>query len=231
MRGILRKLDKRERLTDKEYEELLKYIDTLLSSSAESYDLFYTRYSSVLWRDYSVYIPHFKYDIDDLINHLIYHPELFDTMAGTPDMLELFPVEMHPYIAYTLKQENHYLLKQLSRSLAEPASNPQQLPSARSGSVVIKYEDANPYKEIGLKSHFKRLSKYQFITRLQSYRYLKGSKASQDRIDVLEADKLGGIYTNKEKSIYYYIFLNEKDIIKAENACYVLNIALYGRSN
>ncbi len=231
MRSILRKLDKREILSELEYKELLDYIDALINSSLESYDLFYTRYSAVLWRNYSVYIPRFKYDIDDLINHLLYHPELFGIIDKTPDLFELFPVELHPYIAYNLRRENNYhLFTRLIQSLTGFASTPHELPAARSGDVVIKYEDGNPYKEIGLKSHFDRLAKYQFITRVQSYRYLTRSKASQDKIDVLADDRLGGIYTNKEKSIYYYLFLNERDIIKAENACSVLNIALYGKS-
>lgn len=192
MRVILRKLDKRETLTDREYKELSEYIDALFSNSLESYDLFYSRYSSILWQDYSMYIPHFQYDIDDLINHMIYHPELFNVIDRTADILELFPVELHPYILYTFKQEHHYhLIKQLSLALTASVSNPQQLPASRVGKVIIKYEDANPYKEIGLKSHFERLAKYQFITRLQSYRYLTGSKARQDKIEVLEADKLG----------------------------------------
>ncbi len=231
MRRILRKLDKRETLTEHEYEELLKYVDVLFNSSAESYDLFYTRYSASLWLDYSVYIPHFKFDIDDLINHLLYHPELFDIIDKTPDLLELFPVELHPYIAHNLTREDLYqLLTRLTQSRAGSALTPRELPTARSRDVVIKYEDGNPYKEIGLKLHFDRLAKYRFITRLQSYRYLTRGKSSQDRIVVIADDKLGGIFTNKEKSIYYYLFLNERDITKAENACLVLNIALYGKS-
>ncbi|KUG03055.1 hypothetical protein ASZ90_019598 [hydrocarbon metagenome] len=232
MRSILRKLDKRQILSELEYKQLLHYIDNLFDSSLESYDLFYARYASILWQDYSVYIPHFKYDIDDLINHLFYHPELFDTIDKTPDLFKLFPAELHSYVAHNLNRENSQdLLTRLIQSLPGSPLTPRELPAARSGEVVFKYEDGNPYKEIGLKSHFERLAKYQFITRLQSYRYLTRSKASQEKIDVLADDKLGGIYTNKEKSIYYYIFLNERDIIKAKNACSVLNIALYGKSD
>lgn len=232
MRSILRKLDKRKTLSELEYKELLHYIDALFNNSWESYNLFYARYSAVLWQDYSVYIPHFKYDIDDLINHLVYHPELLDKIHNTQDPLELFPVELHPYLTYHFKRDNHHhLLTRLTRSLTvQSALTLRELPSARSGEVVVKYEDGNPYKEIGLKLHFDRLTKYQFITRIQSYRYLTRGKSRQDRIDVLAEDKLGGIYTNKEKSIYYYLFLSESDIIKAKNACSVLNTALYGKS-
>ncbi len=230
MRTIFRKLDLRKTLSETEYQALLNYIDALAESSLESYQLFYNRYSAILWQDYTVYIPKFKYEIDDLFNYLLYHPELLvQIQRTTTKSLELFPPELHPYLSYLLEQEQDWaLIKKISRSLSRSLTSRPQLPSARKEKIVIKYERGNPYKEIGLKSHFERLARYQFITRLQSYRYLQRGKASQDQIRVLDRDKLGGIYTNKEKSIYYYIFLSQKDIIKAQNACLALNTALYG---
>lgn len=229
MRTILRKLDGRKILTEREYKDLLQYIDALSDSSMESYRLFYNRYSAVLWQDYAVYIPKFKHEMDDLLNYLLYHPELLSQIQRTANCLELFPQELHPYLSSLLEQEQDWAsIKRISRSLSRSFSNRPQLPSARKGHAVLKYERGNPYKEIGLKSHFERLARYEFITRLQSYRYLQRGKASQDKISVLDADKLGGIYTNKDKSIYYYIFLSENDMIKAENACLALNTALYG---
>jgi hypothetical protein len=103
-----------------------------------------------------------------------------------------------------------------------------ELPEPRQKVLVYKYETANPYKETGLKSHFDRIGRYSFVSRLQSIRYLRGSKASEDKIELISGDCLGGIFTNKEKSIYYYIFLTENNALKAKNACRVLNLALYG---
>ncbi|NLO21070.1 MAG: hypothetical protein GX119_03630 [Syntrophomonadaceae bacterium] len=229
MRAILRKLDGRKILSESEYQDLLQYIDALCESSMESYRLFYNRYSAILWQDYAVYIPKFKQEMDDLLNYLLYHPELLSQIHRTANCLELFPPDLHPYLSYLLEQEQDWaLIKRISRSLSRALSKRPQLPSARKGPAVLKYERGNPYKEIGLKSHFERLARYEFITRLQSYRYLQRGKASQDQIRVLDADKLGGIYTNKDKSIYYYIFLSENDMIKAENVCLALNTALYG---
>jgi hypothetical protein len=222
-------LDGRKTLTEREYQDLLQYIDALGDSSMESYRLFYNRYSEVLWQEYTVYIPKFKHGMDDLLNFLLYHPELMSQIQKTANCLKLFPLELHPYLSYLLEQEQDWaLIKKISRSLSRSLSKRPQLPTARKGNAVLKYERGNPYKEIGLKPHFERLARYGFITRLQSYRYLQRGKASQDRISVLDAGRLGGIYTNKEKSIYYYIFLSETDMIKAENACLALNTALYG---
>ncbi|MEN6351069.1 MAG: hypothetical protein ABFD08_16950, partial [Syntrophomonas sp.] len=96
--------------------------------------------------------------------------------------------------------------------------------------VVYIYEEANPFKEPGLKAHFERLGRYPFITRLQSYRYLTRNRASRDRIECREADRLGGIFSNKLRSIYYLIYLSEADSKKAETACQLLNSVFYGNS-
>jgi hypothetical protein len=91
MRTILRKLDGRKTLTEREYQDLLQYIDALGDSSMESYRLFYNRYSEVLWQDYAVYIPKFKHGMDDLLNFLLYNPELISQIQKTANCLELFP--------------------------------------------------------------------------------------------------------------------------------------------
>jgi hypothetical protein len=232
MRAILRKLDKRKTLTEQEYKDLLQYIDALFENSLESYKVFFDRYSAVLWLDYSLYIPRFKYQIDDLINYLVYHPDVLPQMQEEANLLKLFPANLHPYLSYLLEQETHWtILRKLSSTLFQTDADLLELPPARISDAVIKYEEGNPYKEIGLKTHFERLARYQFVTRLQSYRYLQRGKASQDKITVLEKDKLGGIYTNKEKSIYYYIFLHQSDLVQAENACIILNAAFYGTSS
>jgi len=230
MRYILRKLDKYEPLTAEEYRILMEYIEDLLHNSMESYQIFYDRYSLILFQDYSVYIPRFAHDIDDLINYLLYNPGVFDKMNKSRDPSELFPEGLQNYLDFLLDKDTGYgRLKQLRGILETSKVNRRQMPSARTEKAVIKYEDANPYKEIGLKSHFDRLIKYDFITRIQTYRYLTRNKASKDRIETLGADRLGGIFTNKEKSIYYYIFLNEKDMSKTKNACSILNMAFYGK--
>lgn len=102
------------------------------------------------------------------------------------------------------------------------------LPVERSGNVVIKYEDDNACKEQGLQAHFERLSRYPFITRIQSYRYFRGKKARQDRFDVAGDDYLRGIFTNKERSIVYHIYLTEKDLQKTQAVCRQLNKDFYG---
>jgi hypothetical protein len=232
MRQILRKLDKRQSLTPEEYELLQSYIDTLSEVSFDSYEVFYARYASILWNEYSLYIPHFKYDIDDFINYLSYHPDTISKIKNGNNPQDLFPTELQPYLNSLLKNDSLTGLLQLlaNNTEGEEAPGYGTLPRARTGNIVFKYEEDNPYKEIGLKSHFHRLSKYQFITRLQSYRYLTRNKAKVDSIYVLTGDKLGGIFTNKYKSIYYYIFLSEHNPAKAETAARILNLAFYGKS-
>lgn len=168
--------------------------------------------------------------MDDLIQLLIQQPELWYKLKQEPFSLQSFPPEYHPFIYSILEQpETRQLLDELLQLLNQPRPD-DILPRPRSDEPVYIYEDGNPFKEIGLKTHFERLGRYHFITRLQSYRYLSRRKASNDRVQYLYPDRLGGIFSNKEKSIYYYIFLSESNEEKARNAANLLNLALYGKS-
>lgn len=230
MRKIIRKLDKKEVLTTDEYELLQSYLDNLSQVSFDSYEIFYSRYASLLWSEYNLYISRFKYDIDDFLNYLIYHPELISQAKRSVNIENLFPPQFQPYLEYLHANGNlSELLGLIGNNLNRGTAHQEILPQARVNNVVLKYENDNPYKEIGLKAHFGRLCKYQFITRLQSYRYLTRNKAKEDGINALAGDKLSGIFTNKYKSIYYYIFLTENDDFKAQAAAAILNLALYGR--
>lgn len=229
MRGILRKLDQGQKLGKDEYQRLMEYIEELRDKSPESYMLFYERYALLLYQDYSTYLPRFAQGIDHLLNLLMEKPELLPKLKEHQLAMELFPPELHPYLQYSFTQPADSLsLSILFNFLDNNQELVNQLPAARKNEVVCKFEEGNPYKEVGLKAHFDRLSRYSFITRLQSYRYLSAGKAVSDRIEFVAADRLGGIFTNREKSIYYFIFLSEANEIKARNACSLLNMVFYG---
>lgn len=225
MRRILRKLTKEEELTNSEYEELLVYIDKLRGTSPESYYIFYEKYAKLLYLKYNILLPKYTWDIDNLINYLINNPSLYEDNKVVP--LASFPIEAKPYLIDTFGDSNivipNYILKILAPEIVK------DLPPSRKNDIIIKYEEANPFKETGLKYHFDRLAKYTFITRLQTYRYLTRNKAGFDRFEVISPDCLGGIFTNKEKSIYYYLFLTESNLNKAKNAATLLNYSFYGR--
>jgi hypothetical protein len=233
VRQVLRKLEKMDRLSPKEYEALLTYAAELRSRSPESYRLFYERFAGILKQEYATYLPRSERDQDDLINYLLENPELpgLAVDGGLPPQ-SAFPREYHPVLVDIYNNPREARLFQsvialLTNLASREAKN--SLPRPRSGEAILKYEDDNPYKEPGLKTHFERLARYTFITRLQSYRYLSRNKAAFERIEVIGPDCLGGIFTNKEKSIYYYIFLSESDPEKAAEACRVLNAIFYPR--
>ncbi len=230
MRIIFRKLYRQEALNEDEYNKLMYYIDDLRVTSPESYMLFYERFASILFREYHIYIPRFAYGMDDVYDHLINNPLIVEELKNNSSFETLFPPYLHEYLEYSYPNgiDISSILAQLE--IMKPANATQfVLPVPRRKSLVCKYEGANPYKESGLKSHFDRIGRYSFVSRLQSIRHLYGNKASDDKIELISDDCLGGIFTNKEKSIYYYIFLTEKDILKASNACRMLNMALYGK--
>jgi len=228
MRSILKKINRRAPLDSDEYRRLVEYFEGLRHSSPESYALFYHDYADVLFRGYRIWLPRFAVDIDDLINLIIEHPALLSSLEGEhldPDSL---PMEYQALLREILGQaDSRRLFGQVVQIMQQPASGQNVLPRPREGTPVYIYEDANPFKEIGLKTHFERLGRFGFITRLQSYRYLTRHNSGQDRIHYISSDCLGGIFSNKEKSIYYYIFLSEADQLKAENAARLLNLALY----
>lgn len=230
MRGIFVKLQRRQELTTDEYRKLMDYADALRLDSPDSYALFYDRYASVLYRDYAIFLPRFNYGIDDLIDFLISRPDALESLEKAQLDRDLFPGRLHPYLEYLCASgpANHEF-QGILQFLKPHRTLLGQVPPPRSHPLVCKYEDANPYKEIGLKQHFDRLGRYSFVTRLQSYRYLSGRKARMDRIEYVAPDRLGGIFSNKEKSIYYYIYLSEADPIKAVNACKLLNSIFHDR--
>lgn len=228
MRAILRKLYRHQELTGEEYDRLMQYAQDLRQSFQPSYELFYQRFATILYQDYHISLPCFYYGIDDVFDYLISNPEVVKELSNKPYSLEIFPSYLQDYLQSTDSRDtlfNHVLP---TLELINNEGNSGDLPRARSASLVCKFESANPLKETGLKAHFDRVGSYSFITRLQSIRYLRGAKASQDKFEVISGDCLGGIFTNKEKSIYYYAFLSENDLNKADNACRVLNGALYG---
>lgn len=229
MRTVLRKLSRQQVLNPEELDRLMEYGGGLRAGSPPSYELFYERYAAILYHDYNVHLPRSNYSVDDLYDFLLAHPELARHLRAKPLDMAMFPVESHDYLGSAQGLDILYntVLPALEyiQSL-DPKT--RDLPRPRLSELVIKYESGNPLKETGLKTHFNRLEAYSFISRLQSVRYLRGTKASQDRIDVIAGDRLGGIFTNKAKSIYYYIHLTENDRGKASHACRVLNRDLYG---
>ncbi len=228
MRSILKKLDRREKLNEQQYQKLISYIEKLRSESFESYALFQQRYAQIIFDDYCTYLPPFIYGWDELINLLLAEPALIPLLRAEPFPIQMFPAHYHPYLRYISQDSQGFLLwKKLLSSLPQFTDKNAPLPKARQNSPVYVFEDGNPYKEIGLKTHFDRLGRYEFVTRLQSYRYLARGKAKQDRIEYIAPDRLGGIFSNKEKSIYYYIYLSQYDSDRAHNACRLLNLVFY----
>lgn len=228
MRAIFNKLERCQVLNEDEYIKLMEYANELRGDSPDSYALFYKRYASLLYRDYSIFLPRFSCGIDDLLDFLLNKPEVSVNLGKAPINLGLFPEHLHAYIQHLLNHSTAHPGMADLLQLIKPHNLPLgQVPVPRQKPLVCKFEDANPYKEIGLKQHFDRLGRYSFITRLQSYRYLSRNKASKDRFEYIAPDQLGGIFSNKQKSIYYYIFLSENDRIKAENACQFLNSVFY----
>jgi hypothetical protein len=225
MRSTLRKIQRRQAISPEERRSLQGHISALYQVGLGG--AFRARYASALAEGYQFSLPGFSRTIDDLCYHLIDRPELLSRLASEPLTLKNFPAEFHPYLLHTfdgtLRWEDlsHWLggLDWQGRNL---------LPQPRQTEIVYKYETNNANKETGLRTHFERLSRFSFISRLQSYRYLTKNKAARAKIEVVAPDCLGGIFTNKEKSIYYYIFLTEAERKKAENACRLLNSALHG---
>jgi hypothetical protein len=225
MQRILRAVKRQQPLTPGERARLREYI--IASHKTIGWEAFRSSYGRVLAEVYQISLPAFAVTADDLCHYLINRPELLAALMAEPLSVKNFPAEFH-----------HFLLQVFAGSLRWEDVEPwlghldwrdrDLLPSPRRGDIVYKYETNNPHKEPGLKSHFERLARFSFISRLQSYRYLTRNKAARAKIEPVNPDCLGGIFTNKDKSIYYYIFLTETDARKAENACRLLNSAMYG---
>jgi hypothetical protein len=228
MRKILRKLEHSQPLQTEEFNQLMDYIDQLRQNMPESYARFCQQYGGVLYEQYSTYLPRFPAGMDQLIEFIVRNPSAREAIAALPSGLSSFPPALHPYLLYKL---HHDPLSLQSLDIPEDAAlsgSSYSLPEPRKQPVVCKFEASNTNKEAGLRAHFDRLSRFTFVSRLQSYRYLTRHKAARDRIEVVDGQCLGGIFTNKEKSIYYYIFLTEDNLDKARLACQTLNSALYG---
>ncbi|CFY01372.1 Uncharacterized [Syntrophomonas zehnderi OL-4] len=207
----------------------MAYAQGLRVNDAASYSLFYKLYADLLFKDYNALLPQFCYGRDDFYDFLLQNPQLVKDLSEDGLPIEIFPDYLRDYL-YSTYGEVVYLphINSWSNFFAGD-NNDLDLPTPREKDPVYKYEEANPYKEPGLKQHFERIGRYSFVSRIQSYRYLRGSKSNVDKIEVLTPDCLGGIFTNKEKSIYYYIFLTEANYPKAKNACRILNASIYGK--
>lgn len=227
MRKLLRKLEYNHSLSAEEYDQLMDYIDWMRQKAPESYLLFCQQYGGILYKQYSTYLPRFPAGMDQLIEYLVRNPWAGKEIAELPATLASFPPALHPYLLYMLHHDPGSL-QYINIPDITAAAQDCSLPEPRKQSIVCKFEASNINKEAGLKAHFERLSRFTFISRLQSYRYLTKHKAAQDRIEVVDGQRLAGIFTNKEKSIYYYIFLTEDNLSKAQLACQTLNTALYG---
>ncbi len=229
MRAILKKLLRQQELCQDEYKNLMDYIRHLQVHSSFSYQVFHRRYSRVLHEQYATYLPEFEYTLGDVISLLAREPELLIYAQQRPVQWQYFPTPYQPFLkACSEMQAEGRLFYEIVDQMAMKPERLNELPPPHDGEVVMLFEDRNPFKEPGLKAHFDRLSRFSFITRLQSIRYLTVHKAKQDRIEVVAADRLGGIFTNKEKSIYFYIYLTESNWAKAGEACRLMNLALYG---
>lgn len=229
MRTVLRKLQRHQPLTEEDRADLLQYADYLRNASLPSYELFYERYASWLHHRHHIHLPRSNYGVDDLYDFLLAHPHLIGQISSGQLDPGLFPVHLQYYLSSAEGLDALYITVLPALEYIRPGdSRTGELPRARLSELVVKYESGNPSKETGLKAHFDRLGAYPFITRLQSVRYLRGTKASQDRVEVISGDCLGGIFTNKAKSIYYLVYLTENDGAKAGQACRLLNRDLYG---
>jgi len=230
MKTILQKIEQLAPMAPEEYDALQVYTEDLRWHDPEAYRAFYQARAEDLARSYAFFLPRYSCGRDDFFDYLLQNPELAKNLAGSLQVADFFPPHLH---AYLLDEYGSSIdvetLRHLQDALCAHFDAIWQLPAPRQKDPVYKYEDNNQYKEPGLKNHFERIGGYSFVTRIQSYRYLRRSKSVNDKIEVISPDCLGGIFTNKEKSIYYYIFLTEENESKAINACRVLNRSLYGK--
>lgn len=230
MRLIIKKIQQHKSLDNGELAALNEYIDGLRWNAPESYRYFYDSYADRLTCNYSIHLPRFRYDRDDFYDYLLQNPEILSNLPEQIQVVDTFPLYLHEYLLYKYGRIIYLeSIQALYDLLIHNNAGPLLLPAPRQRNPVFKYEENNPYKEPGLKNHFERIARYSFVSRIQSYRYLRGNKSAADKIEVISPDCLGGIFTNKEKSIYYYIFLTEENQSKAMNACQVLNRSLFGK--
>ncbi len=229
MRAVLRKLGDGIPLEEEEYRRLLSYVETLRSESEESYRVFRDSYGAVLASEYGIRLPRFARGRADLVEYLSSNPEVVSRLKTGPVSVGRFPETLREYLRNEYGAEVRlHQVEDVVRWIEGNRLNVHGLPRPRQGEPVLVYEDGNDNKETGLACHFDRLARHSFVSRLVSVRYLAGGKASGDRFRVKGEDVLSGIYTNKEKSIYYLVYLTEADPHKTANACRLLNYIFYG---
>jgi len=229
MRAILRKIAGHVTLDAGEYERLLNYIEELRAGEGNSYRVFYENYGAILERDYGVYLSRFPVDRADLVEFIMANPATAAALQRGRLPLSSFPPRFRDYLR---AEYGEFLEPERLRDILDWVSRGRVaeggLPRAREGEPVLVYEAGNANKEWGLKQHFTRLARYPFITRLATVRYLTRNKAKIDRFKVQGDDLLAGIYTNREKSFYFLVYLTEAVPFKTENACRLLNLVFYG---
>ena len=229
MYRILRKVKRHEPLTPDEKQKLIFELEQLAAFPNAGWRWFFEAYAQDLALLYGIQLPLFACDMDTVYDWLLQNPALIHQLQAAPLLQKDYPPLLADYLQYTFgpaltADDVRPLLFDYQGTLDADA-----LPVPRTKPPTFKYEESNPYKEIGLKAHFERLARYSFVSRVQSYRYLSGGRAAADRFEVVADDTLSGIFTNKEKSIYYYIYLTERNRTRTENACRLLNRVFYGK--
>lgn len=230
MRPILRKVINHIPLDATEYQQLLEYVERLREQGEESYHVFRANYGASLARDYALYLSRFSAGRAEMIQYLAGNPGVVKALRHGPLPVNEFPARFRDYLQaeygeYLEAKQVGDILDWLDRQMVFAAG----LPRKREGEAVLVYETGNPHKEWGLEYHFERIARHPFVTRIVSVRYLSRNKARADRFEVRGDDRLAGIFTNREKSIFYLVYLTEADSRKAENACKLLNLVFYDR--
>lgn len=229
MRPVLRKISDRVPLAPREFRQLIDYVEHVRAHGEASYQVFRQNYGSVLYELYGIYLSRFGTGRAELAEFLFANPGVARTLRGTPLPVNAFPTRFRGY----LREEYGESLQpsdveDILRWLPGDKDKDAGLPREREQEPVLVYEAGNPGKEWGLQQHFERIARHRFVTRVVSVRYLARGKAKKDRFEVRGDDVLGGIFTNREKSIYFMVYLTEAEPSKTANACQLLNLVFYG---
>ncbi len=228
MRAILKKIKTLSALDPSEFAALVAYIEHLGQTSLASYSLFYSEYSSKLIKQYNLRIPKYYFGADEIVNYCVQN--IANLTAAKNMALHSFPFP-HSYSSFIeqicSQEQNDFVVADLLNMFAIDPEENNIYPSPRQTDIVKIFEDGNAKKETGLDFHFKRLQNYSFISRIQTIKYLQKHKATKDCFKTNAPDKIRGIYTNNQKSVYYLVYLTEADPKKAANACRLLNRMFY----
>ncbi|MDH7496982.1 MAG: hypothetical protein QHH05_00840 [Syntrophomonadaceae bacterium] len=220
---MLRKVARRLPLDAGEMERLHRYVRELRSADPQGFALLCETYGEALEGEYGFSLDGVEAGRGELLAHLLQHPGLVEELAREPQPLEAFPPRLRPYLASEFGGRVTAAQVQDLLAWVRELEKPKELPMARKGDAVLVYEEGNPGKETGLEAHFQRVARLPFVTRLVSVRYLRRGKASADRFEVRGDDCLSGVFTHRDKSIYYLVYLTEADADKAGQACRLLN--------